>query len=143
SEFWTTIQASLPSGRHAIATGFVRKSRGAGVVPRLTPWFKLSGAVWRTPAPLWAAVTSSPVPVSKSETRPCAMWLKRSGPLGDAAVLTTYAVVVEGRIATSASWFGKAPVGVVNACGFVDATVGTSTFAGASCPFELNPVPTI
>src|SRR5262245_23404463 len=35
SEFWITAHASEPSGRHAIATGFERKSRGAGVVPRL------------------------------------------------------------------------------------------------------------
>ena len=44
----STTQASEPSGRQAMATGFVRNSRGAGVVARLMPWFRFSGAVWRT-----------------------------------------------------------------------------------------------
>src|SRR5262245_58764283 len=128
SEFWIAIHASLPSGLHAIATGFVRNSRGAGVVLRLTPWLRFKGAVRRTVGSDWGAVTSESVPVSNSETRPCAIWLNRSGPFGDAPVETTYAFVVVGRIATSANWLGNAPVGVVKACGFEDATAGTRRF---------------
>src|SRR6266545_1396641 len=89
SEFWITTQASLLSGRQAIATGFVRNRRGAGVVPRLMPWFRLSGAVRRTVGSVWAAVTSVRVAAVKTETSPCAIWLNRNGPFGDAPVLTT------------------------------------------------------
>src|SRR6185369_231511 len=85
----TAIQASEPLGRQVMATGFVMNSRGVGVVARLMPWFRLSGAVRRTVASVCAAVISVPVPVSKADTNPCAMLLKRNGPFGDAPVLTT------------------------------------------------------
>src|SRR4030095_8866530 len=55
--FWITTHASEPLGRQAIDTGFDRKNRGAGVVPRLTPSFMFNGAVRRTAGSVWAAVT--------------------------------------------------------------------------------------
>src|SRR5262245_10419678 len=140
SACWTTIQASDPFGRQAIATGFVKNSLGAGVVPRLMPWFRLSGAVRRTAGSVWAAVISARVFVLNKDTSPCAFTLNRKGPFGDAPVLTTYVKVCSGWMAMAASWFGKTPVGVVNVCGFVEATAGTWLGAGASFPFELNPV---
>jgi hypothetical protein len=84
-----TTQASEPSGRQVIATALVRNSRGAGVVPRLTPWFRFRGAVCRTVNAVWPLVISARVPVSKTDTSPWAIWLKRNGPLGEAPVLTT------------------------------------------------------
>ena len=50
--FWITdprVGAVRPP-RHA-PRGSSVNSRGAGVVARLMPWFRFSGAVWRTPAP--------------------------------------------------------------------------------------------
>ena len=75
-----------------------------------------------------------------TETSPCAFELNRNGPFGEAPVLTTYARRRTGWIAMAASWFGKAPVGVVKVWGFVEATAGTWPGPGASRPFELNPV---
>src|SRR5205807_5260355 len=103
SVFWIAIHASLPSGRHAIASGLVMKRRGAGVVDRLIPWFKLSGAVRRTFGSVCAAVTSTPVAALKTETSPCSFTLKRTGPLGDAPVPTTYAIPLVGRRPIDAS----------------------------------------
>src|SRR2546427_11879677 len=91
SACWMTTQASEPSGRHVMATGLVRKSLGAGVVPRLIPWFRLSGAVRRTVGSVWAPKTSDRVPVLNTDTSPWLLTLNRNGPFGDAPVLTTYA----------------------------------------------------
>ena len=77
---------AVPGMQELLATA---RARGAGVVARLIPWFRLSGAVRRTLGSVCAAVTSSRVVASKSETSPCAIELNRSGPLGEAAVLTT------------------------------------------------------
>src|SRR5262249_13213300 len=140
SEFWITIQASEPSGRQAIATGFVKNSVGAGVVARFTPWFRLSGACRRTFGSVWPAIVSSRFDVSKTETKPCNIELKRSGPLGDAPVLTTYALERVGCNAMAANWLGKAPVGVEKVCGFVEGALGTWPGPGASRPLELKPV---
>src|SRR5215831_17205108 len=78
SEFWTTTQASEPSGRQAIATGFDMKSRGAGVVARLIPWFRFSGAVRRTIGSVWGAVTSDLVAELKTDTTPWLLELNRN-----------------------------------------------------------------
>src|SRR6266849_1723730 len=140
SACWTAIQAAAPSGCQIIATGFVMNSRGAGVVARLIPWFRLSGAVRRTVTSIWPAVTSSRVAGSKTDTRPWAFELNRNGPFGDAPVLTTYARDWTGWMAIAASWFGKALVAVANVWGLVEATAGTRPKAGARRPLELKPV---
>jgi hypothetical protein len=88
SLFWITTHASLPFGRQVIATGFDRNRRGTAAVSRLIPRFRFSGASWRTVAPVCAAVISVRVS-SNTDTRPCTIWLKRSGPFGEAPVLTT------------------------------------------------------
>ena len=89
SEFWMAIQASEPSRFQVMATGFEKKSVGAGVVARLTPLLMLRGASRRTSVPTWADVTSSPVAVLKTDTSPWLLTLNRNGPFGDAPVLTT------------------------------------------------------
>src|SRR5262245_23479880 len=140
SACWIAIHASEPSGRQAMATGFVKKSRGASAVSRFTPWSRLRGAVRRTEGSVWAATTSNRLPMLNPETIPCAFELKRNGPFGDAPVLTTYARDRTGWMATAASWFGKQPVVVVKVWGLVEGTAGTWLRPGARRPLELNPV---